>query len=367
MVMQPERFRPLLTSHGPFGSVYFEDSHDTEDAHAQIELKWRALREQLERQGAGRALTDSIGHAIEDMQPAVGRGGRAVVASADGVLVNEHLIRPTGPVVRVSSLPYIVPVVEHGEEHPGYLVVAVDHEGGDITIHRDGTVISDEVHGEGYPVHKASSAETPGYGDTQRTAEGARQQNVRAVADRVTTLVDDAAREVVFVIGEVRSRADFAAELPERVRSRVVELQVGARHSGFDDEKVRHAIDQEFARRRVAAIDHAAQQFQAGIGGGSGLATEGLAGVTAALRAGAVETLIIGDIGDATVVAGDDLATVAPNENVLSELGTAPTQVLRADEALPMLAVSTGAALVRTDERIAPADGVGAVLRYSLR
>jgi hypothetical protein len=85
--------------------------------------------------------------------------------------------------------------------------------------------------------------------------------------------------------------------------------------------------------------------------------------VTAALRTGAVETLIIGDIGDATVVAGEDLATVAPNPTVLSELGTAPTQVLRADEALPMLAVSTGAALVRIDERIAPAAGVGAVLR----
>jgi hypothetical protein len=187
------------------------------------------------------------------------------------------------------------------------------------------------------------------------------------VADRVTSLVDEVMSDVVFVIGEVRSRADFAAELPERVQSRVVELPVGARHSGFDDHKVRHEIDQEFQRRRLAAIDHAAQQFQAGIGSGSGLATEGLPGVTAALRAGAVETLIIGDIGDATVVAGDDLATIAPNENVLSELGTAPTHVLRADEALPMAAVSTGAALIRTDERIAPADGVGAVLRFALR
>ena len=117
----------------------------------------------------------------------------------------------------------------------------------------------------------------------------------------------------------------------------------------------------------MATIDEAAQRFQAEIGRDSGLASEGLAGVTAALRAGAVDTLIIGDIGDATVVAGEDLATVAPNPNVLSELGTAPTQVLRADEALPMLAVSTGASLVRTDERVAPADGVGAVLRYSLR
>lgn len=70
-------------------------------------------------------------------------------------------------------------------------------------------------------------------------------------------------------IGEVQSRADFAAELPERVKSKVVELHVGARHSSFDDEKVRHEIDHEFLRRRIAVIDKAAQQFQAGIGSGS--------------------------------------------------------------------------------------------------
>jgi hypothetical protein len=157
--MQPERFRPLLTSHGPFGSVYFEDSHDTEDARAQIELKWRALREQLEQQGADSALTESIGRAIADAPPGVGRSGRAVVAGADGVLVNEHLIRPTGPTVRVSALPYIVPVVEHGDEHPTYVVVAVDHAGGDFLVHRGGGVSSETVDGEGYPVHKASSPE----------------------------------------------------------------------------------------------------------------------------------------------------------------------------------------------------------------
>jgi Bacterial archaeo-eukaryotic release factor family 2 len=363
--MQPDRFRSLLTAHGPFGSVYFDDSHDTEDAAAQIELKWRALREQLEQQGAQPAITDSIGRAIVDGQPAVGRSGRAVVASADGVLVDEHLIRPTGPTVRVSALPYIVPVVEHGDEHPTYVVVAVDHVGADVSVHRGGAVTSDEVDGEGYPVHKASSAESAGYGDPQRAAEGARQKNIGAVADRVTSLVDDVDPAVVFVVGEVQSRSDLVKDLPDRVASRVVELHVGARHSGFDDEQLHHEIDQEFQRRRLTAIDEAAQRFQAGIDGG--LACEGLAAVTAALRAGAVETLIIGDIGEATVVAGDNLATIAPNENVLSELGTAPTQVLRADEALPMLAVSTGASLVRTDERIAPADGVGAVLRYSLR
>lgn len=364
--MQSEHFRTLLTSHGPFGSVYFEDSHDTEDAAAQAELKWRNLRAELEAQGADPALTDSIEQAIVGAHPPVGRSGRGVVATADGVLVDEHLIRPTGPTVRVSSLPYIVPVVEHGLDRPTYAVVIVDHQGGDITLYRDGTAVTDTVDGDAYPVHKASGAETPGYGDPQRAAEGARQQNIRAVAAQLVKLIDECSPEVVFIVGEVQSRTDLVSHLPERATDRAVELHVGARHSGFDDADLQHEIDQEFQRRRVNAIDDAAQRFQAELGRESGLATEGLHGVTAALRAGAVETLIIGDVGDATVVAGDDLTTVAPNPEVLSELGTAPTQTLRADEALPMAAIATGATLIRTDERIEPTDGIAAILRYAL-
>lgn len=59
------------------------------------------------------------------------------------------------------------------------------------------------------------------------------------------------------------------------------------------------------------------------------------------------------------MVADERLTTVAPNENVLSEQGAAAAKTLRADEALPLVAISVGASLVRTDERIAPADGVG--------
>ena len=110
-------------------------------------------------------------------------------------------------------------------------------------------------------------------------------------------------------------------------------------------------------------LEAAAQRFAAGHG--AGLAVDGLADVTAALRDGAVDTLIIGDLGDATVVADhDQLTIIGPDADTVSGLGGSPDRVLRADEALPLLAVATGAALVRTDERIDPADGIGAVLRY---
>lgn len=364
--MDSERFRKVLDAPGPFASVYFDDSHDSHDAEAQLDLKWRAVKEELEKQGAEQSVVDGIESAVRDLRPPVGRSGRAVIAGATGVLINEHLARAAATsVIRVSELPYLVPILEHSFDHPDYVLVVVDHSGADITTQIGGTLRSETVDGGGHPVHKAAGAENAGYGDPQQRTDEAARKNVRAVADRVAELVDDKGIEVVFVVGEVRSRSDLLAALPQRLADRAVPLEVGARHSGHDFGEIEHAIEAEFLKRQLRTIDEAAQRFTAEIGRDSGLAAEGLGAVCSALRQGAVETLIIGDIGDATVVADEGLTTVAPNENVLSEQGAAPDKILRADEALPAFAVSVGAALVRTDERIEPADGVAAVLRYA--
>jgi peptide chain release factor subunit 1 len=364
--MDSQRFRKLLDAPRPFASVYFDDSHDTHDAEAQLELKWRAVREELENHGADQAIIEGIEDAVLNLRPPIGRSGRAVIASAAGVVINEHLSRAAATtVVRVSELPYLVPILEQSFDHPDYVLVVVDHSGADITTHIGATLRSETVDGGGFPVHHAAGAETAGYGDPQLRSDEAARKNMRAVADRVAELVDDKGIEMIFVVGEVRSRSDLLATLPERLRDRAVALEVGARHSGHDFGEIQQAIEDEFVKRQVSTIDDVAQRFTAEIGRQSGLAAEGLDAVCSALRQGAVETLIIGEIGDATVVADEALSTVAPNENVLSEQGAAPDKTLRADEALPMFAISVGASLVRTDERIAPADGVGAVLRYA--
>ena len=58
-------------------------------------------------------------------------------------------------------------------------------------------------------------------------------------------------------------------------------------------------------------------------------------------------------------------AVKPPTADALSALGGAPARVLRADEALPLLAVATGAKLICAGEGLHPADGIGAVLRYA--
>ena len=80
-------------------------------------------------------------------------------------------------------------------------------------------------------MHKPATAGWNGYGDFQHTTEEAIRMNCRAVADQLTRLVDDADPEVVFLCGEVRSRADVVAELPERVTQRVSQLHAGTRKS----------------------------------------------------------------------------------------------------------------------------------------
>src|SRR5689334_11063315 len=244
--MQSDRFRRLLDVQGPYASVYFDDSHDTEDAAAQLDITLRDLRAQLEAQGADAPIGDRLEQAIRQSKPPVGKSGRAVVSTADGVVFDQRLVQPTpSPVVRVSPLPYLVPVLELGYEEPDFAIVAVDHAGGDIETHHDGRVRTERVDGAHYPVHKASGAETPGYGDTQRNDDNARNMNVRAVADRITAVVYELSPDVVFIVGEEQSRKDLISQLPQRVADRSVELNVGARTDIVEDH-LHQAISDEF-------------------------------------------------------------------------------------------------------------------------
>src|SRR5262249_9361424 len=305
---------------------------------AQLELNWRALRQQLEQQGADESVTAEIGYAVLELRPPIGRGGRAVIAGATGVVLNEHLLRPAAErVVRVSELPYIVPILEHGFAHSHYLLVVTDPSGTFITTHTDVT----------------------------RRSEIDRHPRLSTVADRVSELVHDASFDAVFVVGDMGSRSDLLAALPERVRERTTSLPIGVRRGGYDFEEIQRAVDATLLQQRLSVTDSAAERFNAEVGRRSGLAAEGLGAVCSALRQDNVDTLIIGDIGDATVVADDGLTTAAPTVDVLAERGTNPAKPLRADEALPLLAISVGASVVRADERIAPADGIAAVLRHA--
>jgi hypothetical protein len=364
--MKSERFRLLAAAQGPFASLYLDDSRDTADAESELEALWRGIRRQLEAMGTDGDIVALIEDAVLRSRPAVGRQGRGVVATRKQVLINEHLPSPPqAAVLRVSDYPYILPLVDAGASRPVYVFAAVDHIGADIAVHEGGVVRSESVDGDGYPVHKPVTAGWHGYGDLQRTTEEAVRMNVRAVADKLTELVDETGAEVVFVCGEVRARTDVVSALPDRVSAHVSQLHAGAHGRRAEEHELVDLIDEVFERRGQADIAELADRFSREKGRGSGLAVEGLAAVCAALREGCVDTLVVGELGDATVVTGQNRCTVAPDADVLSELGQAHEHVVRADEGLPFAAVATGASLARIGDSLAPVDGVAALLRYA--
>ena len=365
--MQLERFRSMVSAPGPFVSIYLDDSRDTAEADAQLDARWRDIRRHLADRSVDEDVIVTLERAILHSQAAVGRRGRAVIAAGNQVLVNEYLTSPPlATAFRVSDYPYILPLVDLGtQRRPTYVFAAVDHVGADITLHRREVVHTETVDGGGYPVNKPVTAGWSGYGDFQHSTEEAIRMNERAVVDRLTELVDETDPEVVFVCGEVRGRTDVVSALPQRVAARVCQLHAGALGRRIGEDEIGDLIDAEFEHRRLAEITDVAERFQSEIGRRSGLAAEGLAAVCAALRAGNVDTLIVGELGDATVVTGEAPTTVAPDTDALSELGEAPYRVVRADEALPFVAITVGASLVPGGDRITPTDGIGALLRYA--
>jgi peptide chain release factor subunit 1 len=351
--MDSGRFRQLLNESGPFASVYFDDLAEDCDADAQLDLKWNALRHELTLQGADESVTAEIEYAVKDLRSLVGRGGRAVVASATGVLLNECLLRPVSePVVRVSELPYLIPILEHGVGHSNYLLVVADPEGAFITSHTDATRFSEAVQTNCCPVHGDNAA-----------GNGHRCPKPCPVAERVNELVSATSFGAVFLVGSADTRADLLASLPEQVRALATSLPVTVGRGGYDFDEIQRAVDTTMLRQRLSVMDTAAARFTAEVDRQSGLAADGLGAVCLALSNGTIDTMIIGDIDNATVVADEGMTTVAPSAQQLSQQGAAPSRTLRADEALPLLAISGGASLVRTDERITPTDGICAVLR----
>jgi hypothetical protein len=364
--MKPEQFRSLRTARGPFVSVFLDDARDAADADERVVARCGDIRRRLEDGGADDEVIAVVEAAILHGEPGVGRQGRGIVATRDGVLINEHLRHaPQATVVRISDYPYMLPLEKLRMLRPTYLFAAIDHLGGDIALHQGDVVSSESVDGGGYPVHKPASAGLNGYGDQQHSAEEAVRMNARAVADRLTELVDRTDAQVVFVCGEVRARTDIDSALPSRVRDRVTQLHAGALGHRVREEEISALVDDEFQRRHHVADSELAARFESEIGRHSGLAVEGLEAVCAALLEGAVDTLIVSDLADATVVTGDGRTTVAIDADTLSDLGEAPQRVARADEALPFAAVCGGASLVWLAEGIDPADGVAALLRYA--
>lgn len=352
--------RPLFAEPGPWASVYLDATHSEQNAAHEIDLRWRALREQLAAQGAGENVLVTLDEAIVARPYRSGRYGLAVFANGDGPAVAEPL--PAPPPVELAAfhpLPHAMPLVaQRGDEIP-YVRVISDRTGADVTgLTAGGTTRQRRVQGgDDYPLTKVRGGgwSNPRY---QNAAEETWKRNAGDVAAAVAELAQAVGAEVVVVGGDVREAPLIAERLPKRWRERVVVSDAGTRHASEEealDEITAQAIAEVADRHARDAIDrYLAQQ-------GTGA---GLADVVTRLQRGQADTVLLVNDPSST-----DRLWIGESDPSLVAVDPAdiPGAIeVRADEALLRAIVGTGADLVLvTPDEVRLEHGIGAVLRYA--
>ncbi|MGH3758429.1 Vms1/Ankzf1 family peptidyl-tRNA hydrolase [Actinophytocola sp.] len=358
--------RETLDHDGPFASVLMDASHDTEDAAKMAELRWRAIRDEL----AAQDVPDKTLHALDDAidrRPPAGRSGRLLVAADGSVLVDEYLPEPPPRRdVRVSALPYLLPLAAWSRRTVPHVVVVVDRVGADLrAVAADGTVRTEDVAGQNHPIRKVRGGGWS-HRTVQRRAEETVRRNLGEVADEVAALVRGVDAHLLVLAGDAQARAQLRELLPRHCQRITAEIEHSRRvdpgHDTIDRDITELLAEQRRTEhcRLLERVD-AAREHK--------LAARGLPDTTAALRDGNVEVLLIDtrELADSLVWTGSEPAMVAVDREDLHRVGVSERRHARADEALPAAAIAVGADIVAATGDEPPLEltnGVGALLRH---
>lgn len=340
--------RPLYERPGPWTSVMLDASRDTEDGGKAVALRLAALRADLE--GAPPADLEAVEAAVEADRGEGGPHNLAVLVNGGEVVLGETL--PPGPERAVHArLPDVMPLIAGRGDHVAWLRVLLDRAGADLTASA-GEIARIVEGGQQYPLHKTRMG---GWSAPrrQRAVEVAWDRNATDVADVVAGLAESTGAEVVVLAGDVRARQLCRERLPKTLR--VVETESGPDQL---DDAVAAAVAEVAAEQRDDLLD----RFHTHNGHDG---ATGLGGVVRALAAARANTLftVPTPVPDRELWIGPTPTDLATTADELRASGVTDPALERADSAIVRAAVMTGADLVLLDGD-APADGLGALLRY---
>lgn len=359
--------KPLLGRPAPFTSVFLDATRADVSGDEEVLGRWRALRRELEPQGAPRAVLDEIEERVSRPLGVSGPHGRVLLADAEQVLVDRVVADPpSASSATCGPVPVLLPAARAADESTRSLLVVVDRQGADLTW-SDGTgvraVERHTVEGGHDVLHKIREG-----GLSDKRAEDSWERNAETVAaelDRELTRRDP---EVVLLTGDVRAVALVRDAVGQPVRDRLVEVPGGSRAEGVHrdfETKVAEALEAFRWRRREASLARYREQQ----GRGSGAVTA-LEDVVAVLQRGQVAELVVSPtagLGSRTLWVGPDPLQLAASEADLATIGVdGEVRSMPADAALLRAAVGQDAGLTLADDgQVELVDGVGAVLRWS--
>lgn len=356
--------RDLCAEPGPFASVYFDDSHDTEAAEDTYRLRWRGVRDRLAGEGASAETLDALDAAVDALPLPVGRSGHGLIAAGDRVLLDRPLGEPPRrQVACLRRLPHLMPLIEHELPMETYVLLVADATGADLAGYSAGGALLAvaDVPGSDFPVHKVRGTGLSTRKAAHRVEETV-QHNARQVAERADDMVRRLGARALVLAGERQARTAVHHDLSPRCRDIALDIgQGGAGDAGAgigDRRLLAAARDLVASHARDAGAD-VTDRFHAQSARPEGLACHGVGPVTGALRMANAEVVLVADaeLAGATVPVG-----ATPTE--LSASGDlADATVEPAAQAIPAAAALTGASVLFTPD-LELDGGVGALLRY---
>ena len=352
---------------GPFASVYADLTRTTEDASKAAELRWRALRAELEAEHAPAGMLRAIEQTIDEELLARRSEGLVIFAADDEVVYRDRLPGPPRtPRATLAPLPDVLPyLVERGEKVP-HLIAVVDRRGGEIDcVAADGGRRHIRVRGdEEFPIRKTKAGDW-NQSRFQRSTENVWKANAKKVAHEIDRAAERCRAEAVLIAGDTRARTAVLDEVSEHVLEHTVETD---KNTTVDDPTLGAELRRLLRLKTAERIMSVAERFDRELANGQ-RAVEGLTATTEAVRQGRVETLLLDDAPNPAdrLWVGPDPGQVATTPDELrDEFGVTSPRQDRADSALVRAAAAMDGELV-----VVPSDGpdpvlhVGAVLRYT--
>ncbi len=358
-----------LTDHaGPFATVCTDVTRDGSEAGPGLENRWVAHADRLSRMGAPDGLVQALSGVVRSRTRRGGRTHRVVVASGDGVLLDQVLPArgvpdlPPGERSTWGPVPDLVPVVRALARSTSCLLVEVDANGTHLLVM---SPRGNELEAATVLEDRDVLAQVPGGGwvhsRTLLPAGPDAPADVAGVARRVDDQVRRHRPDLVLVVGTDGPVAAVLGRCTE-VAAPVVRLAWPLGEGGPQArvQELTRVLDGTSRGRDEAVL----ARFGAAGSRASGAVT-GLAAVVAALQRTEVEELLLrdGGLGRQLWATGRPQQVGTSSEDVVGVLDQ-PVPVA-ADVALVWAAVGTAAGVTLVPAGLAGdlEDGVGALLR----
>ncbi|MEW1952334.1 Vms1/Ankzf1 family peptidyl-tRNA hydrolase [Terrabacter sp. NPDC080008] len=366
--MKLDLFHDLAEENGPFASVTFDETR-TDPANAdRLDARWRDVADRLRDAGAPEEVVASLAEAALEPTGRGGQWGRLLVANADGLLLRHDLPRRPDQDVSWGPVPSLLHAIRALASCLPHVVVRVDHIGADIEVNGgiSGSEEELEVQGDHDVLHRFKGG---GWSHRrfQERVHDSWEHNAATVAQRLDGIVRHYRPQVIVLMGDERAMTFLEQHVGEETKALIVRSDTGGRAEGTDEEKERLAIEAVLAATRAQAEADLVARFEEQTGRAEA-ATEGLAPVVEVLQRAQAEELILveGREHDDQLWVGEGRLQLGTSREDAEMTGAEQPAQVPADAALVWAAVCSRAAVTLVDRaQLNPADGVGAVLRWS--